>query len=734
MRFLRSHMALAAALAMLSPIVPAAAQPALDRVLSESSVNEGQHCAVVKIGFHFPVQYESYFPQDSGTQLSIRLKAISLSDAAAMVGREGLRVPQSNVADITAIEFDGDRPDGPTLSITFGNARYYHIAQGSDFQGILISVSDTAANSACTPWADKSFASSAGSSPIAGLRPATTTPDRGTAAAAQAGAGSQALLDDARAAVSAKDYNRAIQLLTKFLQGPDNASMPAARELLGVAHERNNQGALAKAEYEQFLRDYPNDPSAGRVRQRLAALLNRALHPGEQSTAPGDEPPSLRWQANASLSEYFYHDEMSTSVHDEGAQITIDNGLTALQSELVSSLDGSISVTGADFQGRLRFSGSYTKDFLSGVNDRLRIGELYIEGSDASHTFFARIGRQYRSSGGVLGRIDGALATVSLNDVFKVDVIAGFPIDSTYSQFSTGRYAYGASVDYAKAALSGDVYVLRQIDDGFLDRQSVGAEGRYIDKTLSLYATLDYDVHFAKVNLALFNGNYIFDDQTSVNVSADYRRAPLLRTSDALFGQTVTSLRDLLSTYTRQEIEQLALDRTATSTSLFASVGHPLSEQFTASADATLWTMSGMPASGGVPAMPATGTQYYFSGHLTGTSLLTDGDLGMIGLGYSRMPQANRYTFDLNTRYPITHDLRVGPRLFFSYRDFSASSISSSTGNELIARPTLRLDYQFRPNVAFELDGGTQWQRDLLGTTTTQTMDYLVDFGVRIDY
>lgn len=202
---------------------------------------------------------------------------------------------------------------------------------------------------------------------------------------------------------------------------------------------------------------------------------------------------------------------------------------------------------------------------------------------------------------------------------------------------------------------------------GFVDRQSIGAEGRYVKSSLSAFGTIDYDFHFKKINLALLTGNFLFEDQTSINLAADYRRAPLLRTSDTLIGQPVTALGDLLSTYTRAEIDQLALDRTAISTSLFASVGHPLSERFTISLDATLWNMEGMPSSGGVPEIPSTN---YFSSHLAGSSLISDGDLGMMSLGYSKMSNSNRYTFDFNTRYPITRDLRIGPRIFMSYRDY----------------------------------------------------------------
>lgn len=708
----------------------AKADPTLDRVLSGAEISEDDDCAVVKIGFHFPVRYISYFPLGSGAQLSIRLRPIEGGSSTSVLGREALPAPQSKLVNITDIEYEGDRPDGPALTLFFDHPVYYHLAQGSDFLSILIAISNKP-NPGCTPVPGKTPSFSTGQAPAP---QANVAPPRGASALMPPDAEHQKILDDARAAMTAKDYPRAIQLLTKFLQGPDNASMPDAQELLGVAREKNGQDAHAKAEYEKFLHDYPDAPGAGRVKQRLAALLARALHPGEQNAEPGAEPPALRWESSASLSEYFYHDEMSTVVREEGSQLIVDSGLTSLQTELVSALDASVGVTGEDFQGRMRVSGSYTKDFLTGANDKLRVGELYFDIADGSRWVQGRIGRQYHSSGGILGRIDGALVSVRLDDQFKVDLIGGFPIDTSYSSFDTKRYAFGASFGYSQGAFTGDLYGLRQMNDGFVDRQSVGAEGRYVDSTFSAFGTLDYDIHFSKINVAILNTNFIFGDQTSLNLSADYRRAPLLRTSDALIGQPVTALSDLLSTYTKSEIDQLALDRTATSTSLFASITHPIDKSLSIGFDATLWNMSGMPASGGVPAIPSSGTQYYFSGHFIATSLLTDGDLGIVSLGYADMVSSQRYTFDFNTRYPVTHDLRMGPRFFASYRAISGTSPGGLSGSQTSLRPTFRLNYRIQKNIEFELDGGAEWERDLLGPTTTTTWNYLATSGIRIDF
>src|SRR6185503_16952990 len=84
-------------------------------------------------------------------------------------------------------------------------------------------------------------------------------------------------LDQARAAIMRRDYETAIRLLTRMTEAPENGLSADARELLGVARERNNQLAHAKAEYEEYLRRYPTGEGANRVRQRLTALLRSAL-------------------------------------------------------------------------------------------------------------------------------------------------------------------------------------------------------------------------------------------------------------------------------------------------------------------------------------------------------------------------------------------------------------------------------------------------------------------------
>ena len=77
---------------------------------------------------------------------------------------------------------------------------------------------------------------------------------------------------EARAAFDAADYPTAIRLLTRLVEYPEHPRRAEAQEMLGLARERSGQLAHAKAEYDEYLRRYPDGPAAGRVAQRRDAL------------------------------------------------------------------------------------------------------------------------------------------------------------------------------------------------------------------------------------------------------------------------------------------------------------------------------------------------------------------------------------------------------------------------------------------------------------------------------
>jgi tetratricopeptide (TPR) repeat protein len=82
----------------------------------------------------------------------------------------------------------------------------------------------------------------------------------------------KSMMAEARAAMSARDYPKAIGLLTKLQRQPEFPDRSKAQELLGLARERSGQLAHAKAEYEEYLRRYPQGEAAERVAFRLKIL------------------------------------------------------------------------------------------------------------------------------------------------------------------------------------------------------------------------------------------------------------------------------------------------------------------------------------------------------------------------------------------------------------------------------------------------------------------------------
>lgn len=717
----------------------ARAQDGVDRVLSVADVVESEQCAVLRVGFNLPVNMVSSFPQETGSDLRIRVKAAGGGlDAGALKQRESLRPPASILASITNITFDGDNAEGPSLNISFRHPVYFHVAQGSDFRSLVVAISNHP-DTACTPNFKPIAAAEGGDTPPPATapqprRPAGDLPLPAPTSDANANAVAITRLQDARTALTAKDYPRAIQLLTAVVEAPESGLTPEAIELLGLARERNGQLAHAKAEYEEFLRRYPTGDASDRVRQRLAGVLavgsapKAALRP---SGLRGPQQPDLAWEVGGSVSAYYlYDDGFHKSDDTASGSVTKDEILN--QNQFLGTLDGIATVRSRRVIARARVSATFTEDMLPGSRNQGTLSALYVEAMDTKQILFGRVGRQTRSTGGVLGRFDGGLFTYRILPTVKLEVAAGHPVDSSKILYmDTGRTFVATSLALGRfnKAWDGDVYFVRQNNHGLIDREAVGGELRYLDMTRSLFASLDYDVHFKRVNFALLNANLTLKDKTTISLALDYRASPLLTTGNALIGQTVTNVQDLVPTYGVDGVYQLALDRTADSKSATLSVAHPLNEKFSINADATVSQIGATPASGGAPAGPSTGTEEYLSAQVIGSGLLKEGDLGILGVRFANTQASQRYVLDINTRYPISRALRVNPRLILSYRDNKLTP-----GSELSTKPSVRINYYFRKHYQFELESGGEWTVNRTDVSNDRTLGYYLNVGFRADF
>jgi len=530
------------------------------------------------------------------------------------------------------------------------------------------------------------------------------------------------LLDDAAVAMTARDYQRAVLLYTKILEYPDEPMHRQAQELLGLARERSGQLAHAKAEYEAYLELYPEGEDADRVRQRLAGLLTATSAPQKKlRPTPKDED---KWQAQTfgGFSQYYSRDASSVDGQEE-----IVN-----RSDLNSDLDLNMRVRSADYEFGARFNGGYVFDFREGGEDTSRISTTFVEAIDRKHGLSTRIGRQSRSTGGILGRFDGAVLDLQFLPQARLSLTAGYPVDSSQDlEVDPDRRFWGAALDLGTFADKWDVmvYGINQEVDGIIDRRAVGGEIRYFNAGHSFFSLVDYDISYDQLNIAILSANWTFKNRATAGVTIDYRNSPALTTTNALQGQGVEEISDLLQTMTEEEVRALAEDRTAKSHTATLTASYPLGKSFQISADATVTNLSETDASGGVPATPSSGYDFYYSVQLIGNSLLMTGDSNIFGVRYSDTRNANTSTFSFDARYPVTRDWRLNPRLRLDYKQNNLDA-----GEQLRVRPSLRSDYRMKNWLRLDFEAGMEWTKDSLPGDDTKTVGYNFLLGYRVSF
>ena len=530
-----------------------------------------------------------------------------------------------------------------------------------------------------------------------------------------------ALMEEARQAVAEGNAARAIVIYNRVTAYPVSPYREDAQELLGVAHEKKGQLALAKAAYQDYLQRYPEGAGADRVRQRLAGLVTAAVRPRERLRAePEKEGELARWDVFGSAGQYYRRDFDRINSAD----------LQTTQSLLSNLLDVSARRRGEGRDLGLRFTGSYDHDFVNSADSQLRLATAYADYGSRDQSYLARVGRQTRSSGGVLGRFDGLNLGYKLADDYRLNLVAGAPVLLTEDGFNSHQRFYGASVDAGPYWDDWNVslYGIRQDVDGLTDRTAVGSELRYFTPGRSLFGLVDYDVYFNALNIFYAIGSWNLDDQNSFNVVLDYRKSPLLSTSNALQGQTVTTVQGLTGLFSDQQIKQLAIDRTATSKSLTGGVSHVVDSHWQVGGDITVTTLSGTPASGGVDATPSAGPDYYYNLQFVGADLYKNGDLAIIGLRYSDTTTGQAISATLNARYPVNSSWRVNPLLRLDYR------WNTGAGTQTTAAPAIRATYVYKRFLTVDLEGGAEVLETQQAGISDLVEIYYVYVGYRYDF
>jgi hypothetical protein len=743
-RVSRLTLALAASSIILVGAQSTRAEPVIDRALSGVDFVKKGACGYLKVNFNIRIRYVSHFPADRGDQLKISLRGLDLGAAQGLtgLGREGLRPPENKFVGIRSIEFQSNIGEGPLLLIHFAQPVAYQIGQS-----VVIAIGGKDAAKACKPVYPQT-ASAGDATPAPSPARDVVTPKKADGDMTRRdGHSVERLMADAKDALTAGDPERAIRNLTAILSYPENPQSAQAQELLGVARQRLGDKAQARAEYEEYLRRYPKGDAIDRVRQRLDGLVTAEKPPAEKlqessgrggSSERTKEPGPTVLSVNGSISSFYTRDQGIRTFQDPTLPPVLnrDPADVAIYSDtLISNIDFN-AIWGNDrFKTKFRFSGAEENNFSGNRGDISSVSALYMDTSVKDWNFSTKIGRQTSNTGGVLGRFDGAVATLGVMDGVKVSAVAGSPVASRVDMpFKDDKYFYGGSINIAPwKGFDTTFYGVQQEAQGHLDRQSVGTEFRYFDTNKTAFGAADYDVYFGQLNLATLNTSWTLPDKSVISASADYRRAPFLMSWNALMSQPYGSLKELYQHYTHAQIDQMALDRTAVSKS--ATVGYtvPLSKSLQLSLDATWSNISATGATdmiNGNPAIPAgvsTGDEFYYSAQLTGNDLLTSGDIWVLGMRYVNRQASDTYAVDMNFRYPITEDWRVNPRLRLAYE------IGPNIEDYQI-QPSLLINYAIAKNLSFEVEGGTKWQWTTQGTSNAKELEYYFTVGLRYDF
>ena len=529
-------------------------------------------------------------------------------------------------------------------------------------------------------------------------------------------------LAQAKDAFRHKNYATAIPLLTQLTQQPEFPQRADAQEMLALARERSGQVAHAKAEYEDYLQRYPTGDGATRVRKRLQALA-WAARPGRDGSQGGDGDESP-WRVYGGFSQIYRQDQSHIESGLASSDLTTQNALLTDVS-LVARRHGE------RFDFTTRASAGYGYDMLSdGPGSQSRVSLLFAEFTDRVAGWYARLGRQAGGSGGLMGTFDGMQAGYQLWPRLRVNGFFGYPVDSTREGPDSERKFVGVSADVGTLANAWDLsfYAVDQQYSGVTDRQAVGTEVRYFRPGITVVGIADFDIHYSTLNTVLLLGTFALPARWTLNLNLDHRKSPGLATRNAMIGQPVRRFDELFGLYSPQQIEQLALDRTAESQMYSAGVSRPFGERWQWSLDASTMTLGSTRESGGVPATPSSGTDTAVSTQALGYGLFGRGDVTSLGLQYQTGENAQMLSLGVGTQLPIGERWRVGPRLRLDQRKLDVDRSTSLTYS-----PALRAEMRGK-HLTFEVEGGAEIGSRDMGTISEDATRYYFSLGYRYDF
>ncbi len=384
------------AVVALSVHAPAASAQLLDSV---EVTHDGAN-ALIRVKFAALIQYIRHVPANEGSLIQVYFQITAGDEASRTVVEEQRRPNPTDLVPAFTVTYPSQPPGQlRRLDIQFAAPVKFRLRPENASSLLLL-----------IPLSDEQIAKLKPLRPEGVKLPSSTVQATPTNDVERNAA---ELARDARAALESGDFERAVGLLNRLLNLPPNAWSQEAQEQIGLARERLDETAKAKAEYELYLKLYPDGPGADRIRQRLAAL---AATPA--GVAGAARPGAVTYWG--SVSQYYYGGQSRTTtttiVTPATGATTIDTAnLSGIdQSQLANTVDLTTRYRDANWDNRIVVRESYLVNFLKGVGNSNQLNALYAETRYQPAQLMGRFGRQSATTGGVLGLFDGAVASWGL--------------------------------------------------------------------------------------------------------------------------------------------------------------------------------------------------------------------------------------------------------------------------------------------------------------------------------
>ncbi len=544
------------------------------------------------------------------------------------------------------------------------------------------------------------------------------------------------LIDNARDAMGQNQFATSIEALNKLLNLPPNQQSQLGQKLIGESREKNGEFAKARVEYELYLKIYPDAADVAQVKDRLAHLPAEADK--QAARAARKKVIDEKMMVYGSFSQNYYNGVLRLDTNTAGSTTT-QTWTGTDQSMLVSSLDLTGRKRTENADTRLVVRESYNANFLPGQNSSNRLNAAYVEQSGRDHSYLYRLGRQMGTAGGVQGRFDGVWLGYSLASAWRVNGVAGSPVD-IYGSTAERKTFTGISVDLIRAPeqWSGSSYLIQQRVGEITDRQAIGLETHYFDIQRNYTGLFDYDTVFKAVNIAMFQGNWTTASGGNYNLLVDHRKTPSLQITNALPGYAMQSIPALVqSGVSIETLRDDAQTLTAISNLLMIGTTQPYSAHWRLGGDFRILNTTGTGGVGPIdpltglnkaPATQGAGNMYIYSAQAIGNNLLIDNDMGVASASYIN---AQSYKGQ-SLAYTQSEILRQYWRLDVSLQLYNQND--NLGVHQARITPSLKLSYHLNDSVSFESEGGIESTHTESATQSDQTQRRYYYVGYRWDF